>query len=101
MLGRGVPCYTVLYMVTVQYGIMPLGLPQPAGIRIIFTDGSRVIFRLSGTGSSGATIRMYVDSYVSDESKCFEQASVSTPRGECALWFGAFDEICGEGEDCC
>ncbi|KAK9841959.1 hypothetical protein WJX81_001206 [Elliptochloris bilobata] len=34
------------------------------GIRFLFTDGSRVIFRLSGTGSSGATIRMYVEQYV-------------------------------------
>jgi len=33
------------------------------GIRIFFTDGSRIVFRLSGTGSSGATVRMYVDSY--------------------------------------
>lgn len=27
------------------------------GLRLVFTDGSRIIFRLSGTGSSGATIR--------------------------------------------
>ncbi|KAG5461588.1 MAG: phosphoglucomutase, partial [Olpidium bornovanus] len=39
---------------------------QPQGIRVIFTDGSRLIFRLSGTGSSGATIRMYVEKYTSD-----------------------------------
>lgn len=39
------------------------------GIRIIFTDGSRIVFRLSGTGSSGATIRMYVDSHESDPAK--------------------------------
>jgi phosphoglucomutase len=32
------------------------------------TDGSRVVFRLSGTGSSGATIRLYVDTYVNDKS---------------------------------
>lgn len=44
------------------------------GLRIIFEDGSRLIFRLSGTGSSGATIRMYVDSYVSDASLFFEDA---------------------------
>ncbi len=31
------------------------------GIRILFSDGSRLVFRLSGTGSSGATIRMYCD----------------------------------------
>ncbi|RLO02436.1 hypothetical protein DYB28_014278, partial [Aphanomyces astaci] len=33
------------------------------GVRYIFTDGSRVIFRLSGTGVAGATIRMYVEKY--------------------------------------
>jgi len=33
------------------------------GIRLIFKDGSRIIFRLSGTGSVGATIRMYIDQY--------------------------------------
>lgn len=42
-------------------------LTKNQGIRIIFDDGSRVIVRLSGTGSSGATIRLYVDSYVSDK----------------------------------
>lgn len=33
------------------------------GLRIVFTDGSRVVMRLSGTGSSGATVRLYIDSY--------------------------------------
>lgn len=33
------------------------------GLRIIFEDGSRVVVRLSGTGSSGATVRLYIDSY--------------------------------------
>jgi len=31
---------------------------------ITFDDGSRVVFRLSGTGSQGATVRMYVERYV-------------------------------------
>ena len=31
---------------------------------ITFEDGSRVVFRLSGTGSQGATVRMYVERYV-------------------------------------
>jgi len=35
------------------------------GIRFIFTDGSRIIIRLSGTGSSGATIRLYLEKYES------------------------------------
>ncbi|KAL0580461.1 Phosphoglucomutase-2 [Marasmius crinis-equi] len=34
---------------------------------IEFTDGSRVVFRLSGTGSQGATVRMYVERYVAPD----------------------------------
>ncbi|GBF80063.1 alpha-D-glucose phosphate-specific phosphoglucomutase [Aphanothece sacrum] len=42
---------------------------QKQGIRIGFTDGSRIIFRLSGTGTKGATLRLYVESYEPDASK--------------------------------
>lgn len=33
------------------------------GIRIIFEDDSRIIFRLSGTGTEGATLRLYLEKY--------------------------------------
>jgi phosphoglucomutase len=33
------------------------------GIRIGFTDGSRIVFRLSGTGTVGATLRVYLETY--------------------------------------
>lgn len=33
------------------------------GIRILFKDGSRIVFRLSGTGTQGATIRIYIEKY--------------------------------------
>lgn len=36
------------------------------GIRILFTDGSRIVFRLSGTGTEGATIRIYLEAFESD-----------------------------------
>ena len=39
------------------------------GVYVKFDDGSRIVVRLSGTGSSGATIRLYVEKYESDESK--------------------------------
>ena len=39
------------------------------GVRFVFTDGSRFIFRLSGTGSSGATVRMYIEQYEADVAK--------------------------------
>lgn len=38
-------------------------LPRPPA------DGSRIIFRLSGTGSSGATIRLYIEQYTNDAAK--------------------------------
>merc|ERR1712099_169171 len=33
------------------------------GIRLLMSDGSRIIFRLSGTAGSGATVRMYIEQY--------------------------------------
>jgi phosphoglucomutase len=33
------------------------------GIRIVFEDGSRVIYRLSGTGTAGATLRVYIEKF--------------------------------------
>nr|XP_012224344.1 PREDICTED: phosphoglucomutase isoform X2 [Linepithema humile]XP_012224345.1 PREDICTED: phosphoglucomutase isoform X2 [Linepithema humile]XP_012224346.1 PREDICTED: phosphoglucomutase isoform X2 [Linepithema humile] len=46
------------------------------GLRILFEDGSRIIFRLSGTGSSGATIRMYIDSYENDPATFVKDAQL-------------------------
>ena len=33
------------------------------GVRLIFSDGSRIVFRLSGTGTEGATLRVYIEKY--------------------------------------
>jgi phosphoglucomutase len=33
---------------------------------LLFDDGARVIFRLSGTGTEGATLRLYLESYEDD-----------------------------------
>ena len=33
------------------------------GVRILFEDGSRIVFRLSGTGTDGATLRIYLEAY--------------------------------------
>ena len=37
------------------------------GIRVRFADGSRVVFRLSGTGTQGATLRVYLERYVAPD----------------------------------
>ena len=39
-------------------------LTSGQGLRILLDDGSRVVFRLSGTGTQGATLRLYLESYV-------------------------------------
>ena len=36
------------------------------GVRIVMTDGSRIVFRLSGTGTEGATVRLYLERYEAD-----------------------------------
>jgi len=36
------------------------------GIRILFTDGSRIVYRLSGTGTEGATLRIYLEAFDPD-----------------------------------
>lgn len=33
------------------------------GVRILFVGGSRIVFRLSGTGTEGATLRVYLERY--------------------------------------
>ncbi|WP_313612033.1 alpha-D-glucose phosphate-specific phosphoglucomutase [Agrobacterium sp.] len=39
------------------------------GIRILFEGGSRIVLRLSGTGTAGATLRLYVERYEPDSAR--------------------------------
>ncbi len=39
------------------------------GVRIMFPDGSRVVYRLSGTGTAGATIRIYIEKFEADAAR--------------------------------
>ncbi|XP_063057869.1 phosphoglucomutase-1 [Engraulis encrasicolus] len=66
------------------------------GLRIIFSDGSRLIFRLSGTGSAGATIRLYIDSYEKDPAKINQEAAVMlAPLVDIALKVSQLQERTG------
>jgi phosphoglucomutase len=44
------------------------------GLRIVFGDGARIVFRLSGTGTSGATLRVYLERYATDPERHGEDA---------------------------
>jgi phosphoglucomutase len=39
-------------------------LTSGQGLRLLLDDGSRVVLRLSGTGTQGATLRVYLENYV-------------------------------------
>lgn len=66
------------------------------GVRFLMEDGSRIIFRLSGTGSVGATIRMYIEKYETDPSKLQQPSAVAlAPLIELAVSRCRMAEICG------
>ncbi|MEO1385747.1 MAG: alpha-D-glucose phosphate-specific phosphoglucomutase [Cyanobacteria bacterium J06634_6] len=68
--GQTLGDYTVDYADDFSYTDPIDGsISEKQGIRIGFTDGSRMVFRLSGTGTQGATVRLYLESYEPDESK--------------------------------
>jgi phosphoglucomutase len=39
------------------------------GLRVLFDDGARIVYRLSGTGTEGATVRVYLEAYEADPSR--------------------------------
>ena len=47
------------------------------GLRVMFENGARVVFRLSGTGTVGATLRVYIEGYESDPEKLEADPSVA------------------------
>ena len=69
------------------------------GIRIFFEDGSRIVMRLSGTGSSGATVRMYVDTYESERANQFKSAAeMLAPCIDVALQISQLPKFTGRNE---
>lgn len=66
------------------------------GIRYLFEDGSRLVFRLSGTGSEGATIRLYIEQYEKDPSKTGRDSQQAlAPLVEVALKLSKMQEFTG------
>ena len=68
--GRSLGAYTVAYSDDFAYtDPIDASISKNQGIRIGFTDGSRIVFRLSGTGTEGATLRVYLERYEADTAK--------------------------------
>jgi phosphoglucomutase len=52
-------------------------LTEQQGLRILLDDGSRIIIRLSGTGTKGATLRLYLERYVENNGKVMQDPQVA------------------------
>jgi phosphoglucomutase len=63
------------------------------GLRILFENGSRIVYRLSGTGTEGATLRVYIEAYERDSSRHHEDT-----QQYLAPLIRLADEIAGIGE---
>jgi phosphoglucomutase len=47
------------------------------GLRLVFEDGSRIVYRLSGTGTVGATLRVYIERYEPDPARHDQDTQVA------------------------
>jgi phosphoglucomutase len=85
--GSALDGYTVDYADNFAYTDPVDGsVSENQGIRIGFTDGSRIVYRLSGTGTEGATLRVYLEAYEPDPKKqTRETASVMAPLVDIAV----------------
>ena len=52
-------------------------ITQQQGIRIIMDDDARIVLRLSGTGTSGATLRVYIESFEADITRQDQDAQMA------------------------
>ncbi|KAF6160348.1 hypothetical protein GIB67_019117 [Kingdonia uniflora] len=69
------------------------------GVSFVFTDGSRIIFRLSGTGSASATVRIYIEQFEPDVSKHDLDAHIALkPLIDLALSVSKLKEFTGRGK---
>jgi phosphoglucomutase len=73
--GKSFGEYTVKYADEFSYhDPIDASISSHQGIRIGFTNGSRIIFRLSGTGTVGATVRIYLERFETDPAKQMQTA---------------------------
>jgi phosphoglucomutase len=68
------------------------------GLRIIFEGGARIVFRLSGTGTAGATLRIYIEGYEPDAARHGADAQTAlAPLIAAALGVSELRERTGRG----
>jgi phosphoglucomutase len=98
--GTALDSYTVDYADNFAYTDPVDGsVSENQGIRIGFTDGSRIVYRLSGTGTAGATLRIYLEAYEPDpEKQDRETAAVMQPLVDIATGMAQIEARTGRSE---
>ncbi|MDC9724917.1 MAG: alpha-D-glucose phosphate-specific phosphoglucomutase [Gammaproteobacteria bacterium] len=91
LIGRDLAGKTVGYADNFSYtDPVDNSISSNQGLRIGFEDGSRIILRLSGTGTEGATLRVYIESYEDDENKLHQET-----QSALQALISATDELAG------
>jgi len=71
-------------------------ISENQGVRFSFADQSRIVYRLSGTGTSGATLRVYLQHFEADAQKqTLNQTEVLQPLGAIASHLADIERITG------
>ena len=96
--GRSVAGLTVASADDFRY-VDPVdgSVTERQGIRIGFAEDARVVYRLSGTGTAGATLRVYIERYDRDRLDA-DPAAVLAPVVEAARAIARIAEITGRSE---
>jgi phosphoglucomutase len=69
------------------------------GIRVLFDDGGRFVYRLSGTGTVGATLRIYVEHYEADPARLdLDTQSVLQPLYRASVALSELEQRTGRSE---
>ena len=78
LVGQNVDGYTIAYADDFTYSDpVDQSVSKNQGLRIGFADGSRIVIRLSGTGTVGATLRLYIERYEPADGDHFQETQAA------------------------
>ncbi len=98
--GRDVAGFTVVSADDFAYrDPVDGGLSRHQGIRIGLAGGGRIVYRLSGTGTEGATLRVYLENYEPDAARhLLDAAPALAPLGKAAAALADIAAMTGRSE---
>ncbi|KAJ2601586.1 hypothetical protein H4R99_000992 [Coemansia sp. RSA 1722] len=98
IVGKSFSGYTVAKVDDFEYtDPIDHSVSKRQGIRVIFEDSSRIIFRLSGTGSQGATVRIYIERFDPSQFDLDVQVALK-PLVDAALEISQLEQFTGRKE---